>query len=828
MKRRSRPKRPAPQRSRRKHSSTSSISSFLVPVEHLRWKCPPDQPGLEQRADAPANNAIIGQDRALRALRLGLEVNHAGYNIFVTGVSGTGRMTTIKKMLHEYEAASAALHDICYVHNFHDADSPWMISLPSGQAAQFKRDMTSLISDLQKAIPGVFESRRYAQQRKSMLEHFQDRQRSVLRDFERKVKEKGFEVVQAQGTPGSRPEIAYLVEGAPVSLEQIQAKADAGEFPADEARRILGIAAALEGQMDVVMREMRNIERKAKHSIDDLNTKLVEPEVDELLDELNARYAFPRVKEYLTEVRKSIVGNLARFQAKEEQPAVSMFGLPAAKEEDGFLEYQVNVVVDNNGSKRPPVMIETNPRFKNLFGTIDRVIDRHGVWRTNFMQIKAGSLARANGGFLVVNALDALSEPGVWTMLKRVLRNKQLEIQPIESGLFGASSALKPESIPLDVKVILVGDAYIHSLLFELDEDFQKIFKVRADFDTEMPNTAASIESYASFVRSFCEAEHLLPLEASGIAELVEEGARISGRQNKLSTRFSILADILREANHWTKSRGAETISGADIRKSVEQRLDRVKMIEDKIQEMIEEGSLMILTKGTAVGQVNGLSVYMSNEFEFGRPTRITARTGMGRAGIINIEREADLSGPTHNKGVLILTGYLLGKFARKKPLVLSASIAFEQSYSGVDGDSASSTEIYALLSSLSEIPLRQDIAVTGSVNQHGEIQPIGGVNLKIEGFYDVCKALGLTGAQGVIIPHQNVRDLMLRHDVVKAVDEGKFHIYAVHTVDEGIEILTGRPAGEQHKDGTFAPKNSVYALVDAKLANLTKHSQKH
>ncbi len=827
MKRPTRSKRVARKR-RSKKSSPLSLSGFRVPVEQLRWKCPPNLLPTDGHPEPHTNNAIIGQDRALRALRLGLEVHHAGYNIFVTGLSGTGRMTTIKRMLHEYEAGSATLTDICYVHNFHDADAPLMISLPSGQATQFKRDMASLISDLQKVIPGVFESRRYAQQRKSMLEHFQDRQRSVLRDFERKVKEKGFEVVQAQGTPGSRPEIAYLVEGAPVSLEQIQAKADAGEFPADEARRILGTAAELEGQMDVVMREMRNIERKAKRSIDDLNTRLVEPEVDELLDELNARYPFPPVQEHLKEVRKSIVGNLARFQTKEEQPSVSMFGLSAGKEEDGFIEYQVNVIVDNAGSTRPPVIIETNPRFKNLFGTIDRVIDRHGVWRTNFLQIKAGSLARANGGFLVVNAIDAVSEPGVWTMLKRTLRNKQLEIQPIESGLFGASSALKPESIPLDVKVIMVGDAYIHSLLYELDEDFQKIFKVRADFDTEMPNTATSIESYASFARSFCESEHLMPLDATGIAELVEEGARLSGRQNKLSTRFSILADILREANLWSRTRGATSISGDDVRKSIDGRLDRVKMIEDKIQEMIEEGSLMIRTTGTAVGQVNGLSVYISHEFEFGRPTRITARTGMGRAGIVNIEREADLSGPTHNKGVLILTGYLLGKFARTKPLVLSASIAFEQSYSGVDGDSASSTEIYALLSSLSEVPLRQDIAVTGSVNQHGEIQPIGGVNLKIEGFYDVCKAQGLTGSQGVMIPHQNVRDLMLRHDVVQAVREEKFHIYAVHTIDEGIEILTGRPAGVQAKDGSFGPNNSINALADAKLASLTKHSQKH
>jgi lon-related putative ATP-dependent protease len=827
MKRAPGPKR-KPNRRRPRTTRTVHASPAEVPVDRLRWRCEPGQLGFADTGEIHARNAIIGQDRALRALKLGLAMHHSGYNIFVTGISGTGRMTAIKRMLKEYETRPVTLSDICYVYNFHDPDAPLMLNLPAGQANQFKRDMSSLVADLQRVVPGVFESRRYAQQRKTVLEHFQDRQRSILRDFERKVKEKGFEVVQSQGSPASRPEIAYMVEEAPVSLEQIQAKADSGELSPDERNRIFEVASELEGQMDVVMREMRNIERKAKHSVDDLNTKLVEPEVDELLDEISARYPSPQVQAYLKEVRKSIVGNFSRFHQKEEQSTVSVFGLPAQKEEDGFLEYQVNVIVDNAGVKGPPVIIEANPKFKNLFGTIDRVIDRHGIWRTNFLQIKAGSIVTANGGFLVVNALDALSEPGVWMMLKRILRNKEVEIQPIESGLFGASSALKPEPIPLDVKVIMVGDAYIHSLLYQLDEDFQKIFKVRSDFDTEMPNTEQSIDSYASFIRSLCESDKLLPLDAAGVAELVEEGARLAGKQTKLSTRFSILADVLREADYWARTRSSERITAEDIRTSVAQRLDRVKMIEDKIQEMIDDGSLMIQTDGTAVGQVNGLSVYSLNEFEFGRPTRITARTGMGRAGIINIEREADLSGPTHDKGVLILTGYLLGKFAARRPLVLNASIAFEQSYSGVDGDSASSTEVYALLSSLSGIPLRQDIAVTGSVNQHGEIQPIGGVNLKIEGFFDVCRTKGLTGTQGVIIPHQNVAELMLRHDVVDAIREGKFRIYAVRTIDEGIEILTGRPAGSQTRGGKFVPKTSVNALADAKLTSLMKHAGKH
>ena len=807
---------------------TNPAAAVEVPVEKLRWRCSPAELGVSGTEEVLPLDEVIGQDRALRALRVGLEVNHSGYNIFVAGLSGTGRTTAVKRMLHEYEARPAALSDICYVHNFRDPDSPVMISLPAGQGMQFKRDMAAFLSELQKTIPAVFESRRYAHQRKTLLEHFQDRQRSILRDFERRVKEKGFEVVQVQGSPGSRPELAYVIDGTPAGIEQVQARADSGEMPAEELARVLAVQAELEAQMDVVMREMRNIERKAKKSVDDLNTKVVVPIVNELLDDVRQRFPSTKMEEYLQEVGKSILSSLHRFQQKEESSATTLLGLAAPREEDSFFEYQVNVVVDNTGAKGHPVILETNPRFKNLFGTVERVIDRHGSWHTNFLHIKAGSIAKANGGFLVLNALDTLSEPGVWTMLKRVLRNKQVEIQPIESGLFGASSALKPEPLDLDVKVLMVGDAYLFHMLYNLDEDFQAIFKVRADFDVEMPNNSTSIGSYASFFKSLCETEHLLPLDAGGIAELVEEGARLAGRQNKLSTRFSILADVLREAHYWATTRGSGRITAADIRTAVAERIDRLRMVEEKIQEMIEDGSIMIDTDGAQVGQVNGLSVYQLGEFEFGRPTRITVRTGMGRAGIINIEREADLSGPVHDKGVLILTGYLLGKFASKKPLVLSASIAFEQSYSGVDGDSASSTEVYALLSSLSSVPLRQDIAVTGSVNQHGEIQPIGGVNLKIEGFYDVCKAKGLTGRQGVIIPRQNVEELMLRHDVIEAVRKGQFHIYAVGTIDQGLEILTGRPAGVLLKNGTFSPKNSVNALTDARLVWLTKHARRH
>ncbi len=811
-------------RKRRGAPRLSPGTEELAP-EALRWRCTPDMLGISDIRDVQPLKEIIGQDRALRALQVGLEMKHYGYNIFVTGLPGTGRATTIRRLLHEFENRTAELSDTCYVYNFRDPDTPMKLTLPPGQGMAFKKDMENFLTELQKGIPAVFESRRYTEQRKATLEHFQDRQRSVLKDFEKRVKEKGFEVVQVQGASSSRPEIAPVIDGAPVSIEQLHAKVDAGEMVQTELDRLVAQQADLEGQMDIVMREMRNIERRAKKTLEELNHKIIVPLVQELLEEIEKRYAVPRLHDYLAEVRRNILENLARFHQKDEQQS-SVLGIQIPKEEDDFIEYKVNVVVDNGDVQGVPIVIESNPRYKNLFGTVERVVDRNGVWRTDFMHIKAGSMAKADGGYLVINALDALTEPGVWNTMKRVLRNRQLEIQPMESGLLGASSALKPEPIDLNVKVIMIGDSSIYYLLYGLDEDFKKVFKVKADFDVEMANSRKSISSYLSFIRSLCEQENLLPFEISGVVEIVEYGVRLAGRQNKLSTRFSVLADVIREASYWAGKNGSTEVAAVHVRRAIDERIERLNMVEEKIQEMIIDGSILIDTDGAVVGQVNGLSVYQLGEYEFGRPSRITAKTAFGKAGIINIEREASLSGPTHNKGVLILGGYLRATYAQDKPLELSASIAFEQSYSGVDGDSASSTEIYALLSSLSGVPLRQDIAVTGSVNQHGEIQPIGGVNLKIEGFFDVCMARGLTGKQGVLIPRRNVQDLMLRHDVVQAVEEQRFHIYAIETIDEGIALLAGRPAGKRLRSGGFAP-GSMHALVDATLKRYAKQQKK-
>jgi len=482
--------------------------------------------------------------------------------------------------------------------------------------------------------------------------------------------------------------------------------------------------------------------------------------------------------------------------------------------------------VDNAEKKGPPVLIESFPTYRNLFGSIERVVDRSGLWRTDFSKIKAGSLIKASGGYLVLNLLDAIVEPGVWPALKRALKTKKMEIQTYDPFYLFTTTGLKPEPIEMETKVVVISDQYLYHLLLVYDEDVKKIFKVRADFDTAMDKNETSIRQFAKFIKMRTDEERLRPFDRTAVAALVEQAVRMSGRQEKISTSFPVITDLMRESDYWAAQDKEPVVREKHVDKAIESRIYRSSMIEERIQEMIDRGTLMIDTDGEVVGQVNGLAVYNLGDYMFGKPSRITATTSMGRAGIINIEREAELSGSTHNKGILILSGYLRKKHAQDKPLTMSASIAFEQSYSGVDGDSASSTEIYALLSSLSEVPLKQFIAVTGSVNQKGEVQAIGGVNHKIEGFYDCCRHKGLTGKQGVMIPESNVKDLMLRKDVVEAVKKGKFHIYAVKTIDEGIEILTGKVAGDVKSDGTY-PKGTINALVNEKLKSLVEGLKK-
>ncbi|HEX9829990.1 MAG TPA: AAA family ATPase [Bacteroidota bacterium] len=773
----------------------SAIEHKPLPVEKLRWYCDPASLGVKTSDDIKPSREIIGQERALRALRVGLEMNHFGYNIFVTGVSGTGRTTTIKRLLHEFEDNDVELQDHCYVYNFKNPDMPVSLSLPAGQGKSLKEDMKNLVDGLLRDIPALYESQRYQSARKGVVQHFQDRQKAVLQDFEKRVKERGFELVQVQVGSLMRPDIAPIVGGNPTNIDQVEGLVEKGEVKREDFEQLRETQDQLEKQMALVFRELRNIEQRVQESLEELDEKHVMPVVAEAVDVLKATYTSQKVLQYLEDVRQNIVESLERFRRAQQIPVQGEE--KRDEERDEFMEFQVNVLVDNSETEHIPIIIETNPKYKNIFGTIERVQEKGGIWRTDFTQIKAGALLRADGGYLVLNALDTLTEPWVWQDLKRTLRTEKMEIHTYEQSFGLAPTGMKPQAIDLNVKVIMIGESEVYQLLYYRDDDFKKIFKVRADFDFEMTKNGDAVSKYLNFAKMVCDDEKLKPFDASALAKVVEFGVRLAGRQKKISTRFNVIADVIREANYWAAKDSAERVARKHVERAVQERIYRVNLIEEKIQELINDGTFIIDTDGAVVGQLNGLSVYDIGEHAFGKPSRITAKTSLGRAGIINIEREAELSGPTHNKGVAIISGYLRSTFAQDKPLIVSASITFEQSYGGVDGDSASSTEIYAILSSLSEIPLRQDIAVTGSVNQKGEIQPIGGVNLKIEGFYDTCNARGLTGKQGVMIPAQNITDLMLREDVVDAVKAGTFSVYAIKTIEEGIEILTRTKAGD-------------------------------
>jgi lon-related putative ATP-dependent protease len=789
-----------------------------LPIEKLRWRCPVDKLNLKTTDDVEPCDWIIGQDRAVKAIKLGLDIRSVGYNIFVAGFVGTGRMTTIKLLMEKLEKTGKVPDDQCYVNNFKNPDVPRVINLPTGQGRLFRKDMHDLLVSLKKNIPSVFESEAYKERRKELVKESEDGQKAILEEFDKQVKKEDFALVQIQMGPYVKPDVQPVINKKPVSLAKLEKQVKEGNFPKDKFENLQTRYEALATLMEDIFKEGKEIAKELEKALAALDREMIVPMIKDMIRDIKANYKNEKIQTYLDEVKESLIDNLDRFKPKKDKtPEIPIPGFPFVKPEEEFWEYEVNVVVDNSETKTVPIIVETNPTYKNLFGTIERLADRTGMWRTDFTRIKAGSYLKANGGYLVVNALDLLMEPGSWQALKKALKYGQVEIGAYDPFYLMGASAMKPESIEIKVDVVLIGTNYLYHLLWHLDDDFRKIFKVKADFDSVMPKDEQNIHQYACFMKKICDEDKLLPFDKSGVGAVIEFGVRVAGTQKKLSTRFTIIADLIREASYWAKNAKSKVVMQEHVEKAMEEWIKRVSLIEDKIQEMIEDGTIMIDSQGEVVGQINGLSVYDLGEYMFGKPTRITARTSMGRAGVINIEREADLSGRTHNKGVLILGGYLRGKYAHEKPLTVSASIAFEQSYSGVEGDSASSTEVYAILSSLSGLPLRQDIAVTGSINQKGLIQPIGGVNEKTEGFYHVCKAQGLTGTQGVIIPHQNVKDLMLKTEVVQAVKDGKFKIYPVKSVDQGIEILTGVKAGEIREDGTF-DEETVNYLVDKQL----------
>ena len=796
----------------------SKIHFDEVPVEKLRWKCDPASIPFATSLEGPPCDEIIGQERALKALQTGLDIRSLGYNIFITGMVGTGRTTTIKQLLERLEKPGQPPDDILYVNNFKYPDEPTLIMLPAGNGRQFVASMDNLIEMLKRNIPELLKSKYYSDKRDGIIEGQQRKQKDILQAFEEEAAKNGFSVVQVQMGLFVKPDLVPVIEDAPTPFSKLEAMVREKKFPAKALDQLRQKYEELSGKLEETFDRLREIDEETRTMLKNWDAESISPIIKGAVAEINVKFKFPKIAEYLADAETNLIENIDLFknQKKEEEKKDLA---------EAFLEYKANLLVDNSDLKHEPVVMETNPNYMNLFGSIESSVNRVGAVQTDFTKIKAGSFLKANGGYLVINAYDALIEPGVWMVLKRTLRNQIFEIQNFASLFLFSMTRLKPQPIKVNVKVVMIGDEEIYNLLWFMDQDFKKIFKIKAEFDSEMPKTDDGIADYVRFIKKICEDDNLLHFDQSGMAAVVEYGTRIAGRAKKLSTRFHVVADVIRESSYWAQKDGKSIVSAAHVETAVTERFERVSLIEDKIQEMIEEGTIMIDTGGRVVGQVNGLAVYSMGQFSFGKPTRITARTAVGRSGVINIEREADMSGSTHNKGVLILGGYLRGKYAQDRPFALSASLAFEQSYSGVDGDSASSTEVYAILSSLSGLPLRQDIAVTGSLNQKGEIQPIGGVNEKIEGFFDVCKAKGLTGAQGVIIPHQNVQNLMLRGDVVEAAAKGRFHIYPVRAIDEGIAILTGVPAGAKKENGRFE-EGTVNDLVDREIDRLAKASK--
>ena len=758
---------------------------------------------------------MIGQDRAIRAIEFGLDIESPGYNIYVAGLSDTGRTSTVERILRELAVKKEVPGDWCYVHNFQDPDQPRSVGLAPGKGREWQKEMKGLISSLKTEIPKVFETEDYKERSSKISESYEDQKRELLSDVEKKARERGFQISRR---PLGFASVPVKSDGEPLSEREFQ------KLSLEERKRIEENMKSVQKQITRTVEQFNLLDRKSKEELAKFNKDMALFVVGYRIDNLKAEYEdYPEVLHHLDEVKADLVENVDDFLRAQEEP--SFLGVKAPTG-DPFIKYEVNVVIDNAHTRGAPVIMETNPTYGNMFGRIEKKAQL-GALITDFTKIKAGSVLKANGGYLVVDAEGVLRNPFVWDTLKRNLRNKETKIEEAaEQYAFLSSSALRPMRIPLDIKVVMIGRGEIFDLLHAYDENFKKIFKVRADFDYETKLDDGAVSQCARFICKICKEEKLRHCDKSGIAAIMEYGSRLAGDQEKLSLQFGKIANLLREANFWAKADKSTYVTRKHVEKALEEKEYRSSLMETKIQEMIERGTIYIDTEGEKVGQVNALSVYSYGEFSFGKPSRITAQTFMGDKGVINIEREAKLSGKTHDKGVLILSGYLGGKYGGNIPLSLSATLTFEQSYSFVEGDSASSTELFAILSSLCELPIKQGVAVTGSVNQRGEIQPIGGVNQKIEGFFDVCQAKGLTGEQGVIIPKSNVKNLMLKNKVIDAVRQGRFHIYPISTIDKGMEILTGVEAGERGKDGSF-PDNTVNGGVQNKLKYLVKEQAK-
>ena len=798
-----------------------NASRFEVPVEKLRWRCDVGCFTFQCTDELEPLQEFIGQDRAVSAIEFGLGVDQPGYNIFVTGMSGTGKSSVVQSHLQELvrqrkERGEAPVPtDWCYIHNFDDTDRPEILQLPAGLGRKLKRSLERLLEDLRREVATSFGGEEYESQRKAVAGESQTQQRELFQALDQEARTQGFTV---QISPAGVAIVPITAEGKPVTSE------DFGRMSDEQKKNLEARRTALLAKVEETVDKARELDRVASERLVELNRRVAEFATGGVFQRVRKDFSeSPQIVSYLEALQRFAVDSVDVLREPDGETASSLALNPvqqasqAARERAVELPFAINVFVDNTGADSPPIIVENNPTFGNLFGKIDRTFV-FGGYVTNHTMLKPGSIQQANGGYLVLNMRNVITNPMVWETLKRVIRTKEVRLEdPAEAMGFMVPQVIKPAPLPLHLKVVVTGDASLYNLLATHDDEFWETFKVKADFDSEISHTTDHLNAYAAFICRTCHDHNLRHFEPSSVGRVVEYASRLVADQRKLSTRFGLLRDVIIEADYWARRENHGRVTAEDVDKAMEQKHFRSNLVSERLNDMIADGSILVDVAGESVGQINGLAVYSGGDVAFGKPSRITARTFLGRGGVINIEREAKLSGSTHDKGVLILAGYLGSRYAQERPLAVSVSLAFEQSYAGVDGDSASSTEMYATLSSLADAPIKQGFAVTGSMNQKGEIQPIGGVNEKIEGFFDVCKSMGLTGEQGVLIPKQNVTNLMLRQDVVDAISGGKFRVCAVGDIDEGIELLTSIAAGVKGEDGKY-PEGTINDRVEKRL----------
>ncbi len=757
---------------------------------------------------------LIGQERALEAFEFGIGNKSGGFNIYVSGYPGSGKLRAVNHFLEEKAKFETSPGDWCYVNNFKDPYYPKKLSLPQGGAEIFKNEISKLIEEVQNALIKAFESKEYADKRQNIIDDFQQKEIDLFKNIYKKASASNFTI---RRTPIEIIVLPTDEKGSPVINKKFR------KLSKKKQEEIIQNQGKLKEELNSLLRKNRNLERTSNTCLIQLEKNVALYAIESLLEELREKYKeYNDVLNYLKDVRNDIIENLGDFlNVSNVKSRIT------TERNQKFMKYKVNVITNNSHLKGAPIIMELNPTYNNLFGKVEHESDM-GTLITNFTLIRGGSLHAANGGYLIIPLKELLLNYFSWESLKRALNNNEVIIENANERFgFLSTKSLKPDPIPLNVQIILIGSPRLYYLLYEWDEDFKELFKVKAEFDTSMDYSIKNVKDFASVTYKIERENDLLPLDDEAIASVIEQASRMAQNQNKISLKFGEISNILHEAHHYAQLGTKDKINSDHIKKAIDAKYFRSNLIQEKINEMIKQKKLMIALTGSKIGQINGISVIDLGDIIFGRPNKITVSIASGKEGLIDIEREAKLGGPIHTKGVLILLGFLVEKYAQNKPISLFASLVFEQSYSEIEGDSASSAELYAILSSLSQLPIKQGVAVTGSVNQKGEVQPVGAINEKIEGFFEVCRQAGLSCEQGVIIPKSNIENLMLKQEVVQAVKEGKFHVWAISTIDEGIEILTGNPAGKRLKDGSFT-KKSVHYLVDSRIDELNKNLRRH